>query len=424
MPHAVVGMYRPITLPWRAAWSGSGAAPTGITGPSMDRGWAGTGDAVSEVGAPQVLAGRYEVGPVLGQGGMARVCRGTDTVLGRAVAIKLFRADVDPADASRIATESRTLAVLNHPGLVGVYDAGISQDGTDATPFLVMELVDGPTLASCCLDGSLSAAEVARIGADLAEALAHVHANGVVHRDVKPANILLDASRRAKLTDFGIARIVDSARHTATGLTIGTAPYLSPEQVTGAAVGPPTDVYALGLVLLECLTGRREYPGNGVESALARLHRPPAIPAELAAPWPELIAAMTAEAPQDRPGAGDVAAALRSSGALTGAVPAAVTAVLPRLDPPAGMPLRPIRRPTRPGPAGPGRRLSALVDRIGLAGSIALVAAVLLVAIIALILLIAGGSGSPTPKATPGGSAPAGSQLDRDLRDLTSAVTP
>ncbi len=256
-----------------------------------------------------IVAGRYVLGDVLGTGAMAQVRQATDLLLERQVAVKVFREDLDDDSAARARSEMRTLAVLSHPRLVGIHDAGTREDGH---PYLVMELVEGPTLAQCCVDGSLTPERLASIGADLAEALAYVHSQGVVHRDVKPANILL-AADGAKLTDFGIARIVDGARHTGTGLTIGTAPYLAPEQVTGAAIGAATDVYALGLVLLECLTGHREYDGNAVEAAMARLHRPPRIPSTLPAPWPDLLAAMTAMAPADRPTADQVAGVLRGS---------------------------------------------------------------------------------------------------------------
>ncbi len=256
-----------------------------------------------------LLGGRYELGPLLGRGGMADVHLATDTVLGRDVAAKVFKPHVE--DVDRTSSEVRLLASLNHPGLVSLYDAGTADGGS---PWLVMELIDGPTLAACCVDGSLGPDRVATFGADLAEALAHCHERGVVHRDVKPANILITSSDRAKLTDFGIARLVDAARHTATGLTVGTAPYFSPEQVRGTEVGPPSDVYSLGLVLLECLTGRREYAEqNAVACAVARLHRSPDVPPSLPAPWPELLTAMTADEPAERPTAAEVATILRGS---------------------------------------------------------------------------------------------------------------
>jgi serine/threonine protein kinase len=153
---------------------------------------------------------------------------------------------------------------------------------------------------------------VVAIGVQLAEALAHAHAAGVVHRDLKPGNVLLDADDRVTLTDFGIARLMsETTRHTATGVTLGTAAYLAPEQVRGEEVTPASDVYSLGLLLLEALTGERAYQGLPVEAALARLTTPPNIPDTVPSPWHELLRAMTALDPTDRPSAGQVAASLR-----------------------------------------------------------------------------------------------------------------
>jgi serine/threonine protein kinase len=182
-------------------------------------------------------------------------------------------------------------------------------------PFLVMELVEGATLAHRLEQGPITADRAALLGADLAVALAYVHGRGVVHRDVKPANILLAAGEdeqvlSAKLTDFGIARLVDSTRMTMDGFTIGTPNYLSPEQATGGEVGPPTDVYALGLVLLECLTGDVVYPGWGVEAAVVRLHRPPEVPPWLGPQWSQLIGAMTDDDPGRRPSAAEAGLSL------------------------------------------------------------------------------------------------------------------
>ena len=145
-----------------------------------------------------------------------------------------------------------------------------------------------------------------RIGARLADALAHVHSNGIIHRDLKPANVLLGTDGRPRLADFGIARALDGTAVTGTGYVVGTAAYLAPEQVRGEWVGPAADVYALGLVLLEALTGRREYPGALVESATARLHRPPNIPDSLPSDLRTTLFAMTALEPAVRPTAAEV----------------------------------------------------------------------------------------------------------------------
>ena len=263
---------------------------------------------------------RYELGPALGRGGMADVVRAHDRLLDRDVAVKLLR-EVNPADRARFETEARLLALLNHPNIVTVLDAGV--DGV--SPWLMLELVEGATLHELLADGPVDGSRLAAIGAQLADALAHAHAHGVVHRDVKPSNVLVAAGDRVKLTDFGIARlVVPEASLTLTGQTIGTAAYLAPEQVTGDPIGPPADVYSLGLVLLEALTGRREYEGAAVEAAMARLQRSPLVPTSLPPGWPGLVSTMTAGLPADRPTAAKVAERLRALAERPSASPAAL----------------------------------------------------------------------------------------------------
>ena len=263
--------------------------------------------AALSAGRPETrVGGRYRLEALVGRGGSAEVWGAEDEALGRRVAVKLVTA-TGGEDAGRVGDEARLLARLSHPGLVPVYDAGTDEAGR---PWVVMELVRGETLADTVSRGPLAPLRVAEIGRVLAEALAYVHGQGLVHRDVKPANVLLGEDGRVRLTDFGIARLVDAASVTATGLTVGTASYLSPEQVTGAHVGPLSDVYSLGLVLLECLKGEREYPGSAVEVALARLSRPPVVPQRLPAGWPGLLEAMTARETGPRPTAAEVASEL------------------------------------------------------------------------------------------------------------------
>ncbi|MFI7672327.1 serine/threonine-protein kinase [Actinophytocola sp. NPDC049390] len=266
----------------------------------------------------RLLADRYRLGALLGRGGAGRVHEAVDIALGRRVAVKVFQDDGNAFSRYRFAAEARLLASLRHPGLVTVHD--VCLDG--AEPFLVMELVDGPTLRDLLDRGPFEPAAVARIGARLAEVLAHVHAHDVVHRDIKPANVLVDQHGDCRLTDFGVARALGAAHLTATGEFVGTAAYLAPEQVTDAEVGPAADVYALGLLLLECLTGRIEYAGGTVESALARLNRPPHVPAGLSDSWRTLLTAMTARDPARRPDAAGCAAHLA-------AIAAGRTAALP-----------------------------------------------------------------------------------------------
>lgn len=374
----------------------------------------------------QLLGGRFHIDSVLGVGGKATVYRATDVALGRDVALKVFRSELaDADDVRRQRDEIQLLATLNAPGLVTLFDAVAEGDeGNHGRAFLVLEFIDGVDLRSRLLDGIISPELVAGIGADVADALAYIHARGVVHRDVKPANILLpyDArGPRAKLADFGIARLVDDARLTDTGMVIGTASYLSPEQARGTNVGAESDVYSLGLVLLESLTGERAFPGSALEAMSARLARDPHIPSSLGDDWSRLLAAMTAREPADRPGAAEAAGLL---GALAGAPPApqTLTAQLPlpptrpapevaglapeALDPTRLMPTEPFAD----APAGSGGTTTVLpvraanaaarapgrpARRIMLAG--AAVAALLLVVVLALSL------------SRPGGTAPAAS---------------
>jgi eukaryotic-like serine/threonine-protein kinase len=265
----------------------------------------------------RLLGDRYVLESVLGQGGMATVYLARDQSLGRAVAVKLFTAS-GLGDAGRQETEIGVLARLNHHGLVNLLDAGVDRSPLgESRRYLVMEYVRGMDLASRIKMASISPRHIAEIAFDIAEALEYVHANGVIHRDIKPSNILLvdygnGAPRaRAKLSDFGIALGEDSERLTREGSTTGTAAYLSPEQVGGFKVTSASDVYALGLVLLECFTREVEYPGSIVESAVARMSRNPVIPHNLSDSWRALLSAMTARKPANRPKPRELIASLR-----------------------------------------------------------------------------------------------------------------
>ena len=194
-----------------------------------------------------------------------------------------------------------------------LFDAGIdSRVPEEPRPFLTMELIEGQDLRTRIRHSPVPLDKLAVIGAGVADALAYIHNLGIIHRDIKPANILLVQVRpgeplRPKLTDFGIARIIDGTRLTATGTMVGTAAYLSPEQTRGADLGPASDIYSLGLVLLECIKGVVEYPGSAIESAVARLHRSPEIPGDVPAEWSHAASAsMTALNPMDRPAAADL----------------------------------------------------------------------------------------------------------------------
>ncbi|WP_460108227.1 serine/threonine-protein kinase [Streptomyces sp. YKOK-J1] len=294
------------------------------------------GPVAAEPASAHVLSGRYRLGARIGSGGMADVYEGLDTRLERPVAVKVFRPGPGPQTEDRLTAEAVLLAGLQHPGLVTVYDSGREDDRT----YLVMQLVEGPTLHSLLGGGTLPERRVTALGASLARALAHVHRADIVHRDVKPSNVLLDSAGEPHLADFGIARLADATRQTAPDVLTGTAAYLAPEQVEGGYVGPPTDVYALGLVLLECLKGGLEYPGTPLEAAVARLLRAPEIPTWVSPDLAALLRAMTAKDPEARPDAGQCArtlAALDDSGA------------------PVSLPS------TAPSVVGPGTRASAAI---------------------------------------------------------------
>jgi len=244
---------------------------------------------VAEIGT--VLGGRYRLVELLGQGGMATIYRGHDTQLGRDVAVKLLRPEYgrDPDFGSRFRQEAQNAASLNHPNIVSVHDYG--QDA--AGPFIVMELVEGEDLASIIRrSGALPPRQAARIAAETARALEVAHANGIVHRDVKPGNILISRDGRVKVTDFGIARAVAEAQMTLPGTTLGSVHYFSPEQARGEQATAASDVFALGIVLYELLTGRRPWEGDSAASvAMARLAGPPPDPSTKRAGIPaELVA--------------------------------------------------------------------------------------------------------------------------------------
>ncbi|WP_308313009.1 serine/threonine-protein kinase [Streptomyces sp. ISL-1] len=214
------------------------------------------------------MAERYRLNEPVGRGAMGEVWRATDQTLGRPVAVKLLRADDGGAEASeQFGMEAQTAARLNHPHVVSMYDFGCH----DGQFYLVMELVDGWSLAQeLAAHGPLDPQEAAAIGTQMAAGLSAAHLQGVIHRDIKPGNIMLTADRIVKITDFGIARFTDDASHTlaATGKILGTGAYLAPERAVGRPAIPASDVYALGCVLYELLTGRPPFLGENTPAVV------------------------------------------------------------------------------------------------------------------------------------------------------------
>lgn len=260
----------------------------------------------------RVLAGRYRLGDRIASGGMAEVRRATDLTLGREVAVKLLHPHLvgDPVVVERFRREAVAAAALNHPSIVAVYDT-CSDDGLEA---IVMELVRGVTLREHLDEhGPLSPVDAVDVAAAVAEALQVAHEAGVVHRDVKPANVLLCDDRRVKVADFGIATAFADGDLTGGGW-VGTAKYLAPEQVRGDRVDPRADLYALGVVLYECVTGRVPFAADSeAATALARLQRPPLRPRQVRPALPrdldDLVVRTLARDPDGRP---PTAAALRA----------------------------------------------------------------------------------------------------------------
>jgi hypothetical protein len=349
-----------------------------------------------------LILGRYQLQALIAAGGMGEVWRAVDTVLERAVAVKLLCADSarQAEAAARFRHEARLAGSVCHPAVASVYD--FAEAGPSHPPYLVMELVDGPSLAAVLSAGPLDAVRTMGVIAQAAEGLYAAHLAGLVHRDVKPANLLLDRHGRVKVTDFGIAHQVGAAPVPGPDMIVGTPAYLAPERAAGAPASPACDVYSLGVVAYECLTGRP--PFTGTPLAVLHAHRdlplpplPGTVPAEVAA----LVAELTAKDPASRPAtAGEAAsraARLRDAIArgATGAPGPQAGAAAPTLTqiPGPGAPAG--------GPGGPGgprerRRLAGLPLAVAAA---AVVLAALLGLLAGVILTTATGPQPPVQAA-------------------------
>lgn len=250
--------------------------------------------------APRILAGRYEVGELIGRGGMAEVHIGHDARLGRTVAIKILRSDLarDPSFQARFRREAQSAAALNHPAIVAVYDTG-EETYTEASgtvqhvPFIVMEYVEGHTVRDILRTGhAVPIDEAVEIASGVLSALEYSHQAGIVHRDIKPANVMLTPTGAVKVMDFGIARAVadSAATMTQTQAVIGTAQYLSPEQARGESVDARSDLYSAGCLLFELLTGRPPFQGDSpVAVAYQHVQEAPPRPSSLASDIPETL---------------------------------------------------------------------------------------------------------------------------------------
>ena len=278
------------------------------------------------------FGGRYQLSSRVAIGGMGEVWQATDLVIGRTVAIKILKDEYlgDPGFLERFRAEARHAALVNHEGIANVFDYG-EEDGS---AYLVMELVPGEALSAIIeRERVLPTDRVLDIVAQTAAALSAAHAAGLVHRDIKPGNLLITPDGRVKITDFGIARIADQVPLTATGQVMGTVQYLSPEQASGHPASPSTDLYSLGIVAYEALAGRRPFTGESqVAIAMAQINEsPPELPVTVAEPVRNLVYACIAKNPSDRPATaahlsraaqslrrGDVAAAAAAVPAILG----------------------------------------------------------------------------------------------------------
>lgn len=357
--------------------------------------------------------GRYRLDSRIATGGMGEVWRATDTALGRQVAVKVLKAEYadDPTFRERFTTEARHAAALHHPGVAGVFDfgeahgAGVADRSGVPRPYLVMELVDGEPLSTLLRQGTESRRTLDRdavrdLLAQAGDALGAAHAAGIIHRDVKPANLMVTPTGQLKITDFGIARAADGVGLTQTGAVMGTPQYISPEQAQGQPATPRSDVYSLGVVAFECLAGRRPFDADSpVATALAHIREPvpdlpPDVPADLAA----VVRRALAKDPADRYADGGAFAAALRNPATELLRPPPVAAPMPMPATESTQVLAPsLSRPvTPPEPTPAARAASAGKRRPWLAVIVTLLAVALAAAVVLLVT-----SGGDDPEAPP-----------------------
>lgn len=355
------------------------------------------------------LSGRYRLQRLIATGGMGQVWEGLDTRLGRQVAIKVLKAEFssDPEFVERFRAEARTVAMLNHPGIASVYDYGETEldAGEGRTAYLVMELVNGEPLNSVIKrTGRLSLRHSLDMLEQTGRALQVAHTAGLVHRDVKPGNILITPTGQVKLTDFGIAKAVDAAPVTQTGMVMGTAQYIAPEQALGRDATAASDVYSLGVVGYESVSGKRPFTGDGALTVAMKhiKEAPPPLPPDLPPNVRELIEITLGKEPNHRYRSGgpfaDAVAAVRagrrpprpnSAPTIGRAAPAAIPSVTQaraaaaaeyRPPPTAARPRATTGNHRPPPPRrtfSPGQR--ALLWAAGVLGALAIIIAVLIV---------------------------------------------
>ena len=314
--------------------------------------------------AGQHIGDRYQLDRRIAVGGMGEVWEASDNRLGRSVAVKILRPELsgDPEFLHRFRIEARTVASLDHHGIAAVHDYGESEGPAGrATAYLVMELVRGEPLSTHIARGPIEPEETLRLLEEAAWALQAAHERGFVHRDVKPGNILVRIDGTVKLTDFGIDKAADAVPVTRSGMVMGTAHYIAPEQASGAEAGPAGDVYSLGIVGYECLVGHRPFRAeSAVEVAMMQVRdEPPPLPETVPAAARQLIAATLVKDPTRRYATGgefaEAVAAVRRGEPVP--VPASISGSTPILTPP-----RPARRSTpaaraasaTPAPGEPG----------------------------------------------------------------------